>query len=77
MILSGFLERMSVLGAVDSVDGGMSSGTTRRCSQGEALLGVSCCLSSEFLMRRDTCSDLGVGQKLSTVVLRWDFFSFV
>ena len=61
----------------DSVDGGMSSGTTRRCSQGEALLGVSCCLSSEFLMRRDTCSDFGVGQKLSTVVLRWDFFSFV
>jgi len=42
----GFLGRMSVLGAVDSSEGGVSSETAGRCSQGEDLLGIPCCLSS-------------------------------
>ena len=42
---SGFLGRLSVLGAVDYLEGGMSSGTAGRCFQGEVLLGVPCCLS--------------------------------
>ena len=43
---SGFLGRMSVFGAVDSSEKRVSSGKIRRCSQGETLLGISCCLSS-------------------------------
>jgi len=41
---SGFFGRMSVLGAIDSSEGGVSSGTVGRCSQEEVLLGVPCCL---------------------------------
>jgi len=57
---------MSVLGAVESLEG-VTSGTAGRRSQGEALLGIYpvVCLR-EFLMRWDACLDPGTGYKLTT-----------
>ena len=70
---SGFLGRMSVLGAIDSSEG-VSSGTFERCSHGEALLGVLCYLSSGVFDEMRHVFWSWCTQKLTTTIVIHQFY---